>query len=161
MLRNPPSGFFLASSSSRSIELKRRRWQYDFWWTFLDAQLRGEPDILPFDYHPGPRLPAIRRNSATSKVMLGWFKLRNEGRGYRDHVKSFRFLMMLSGRNGLWSGFIADAVVQPPDRRSQRNAPNMPLWPHSNATLSMPPEKSLTALRASQSSRSTCDPTSK
>ena len=85
-------------------KLRLRRWQYDFWYIVLYAQLRGNPDIVPFDYHPDLELPAIGRYSATSKVMLGWFKRHNEGRAYEDQVRPFGFLLMLFGRNGIWGG---------------------------------------------------------
>ena len=95
-------------------KLKLRRWQYDFWWMVLDAQLRGDPDIVPFDYHRGLMLPAIGRYGATSKVMLGWFRHHNEGLDYQDQVRPFGFLLMLFGRNGPWGGFSADAVDAAP-----------------------------------------------
>lgn len=95
-------------------KLRLRRWQYDFWYIVLDAQLRGDPEIIPFDYHPNLSLPAIGRYGATSKVMLGWFKSHNEGRDYQDQVRPFGFLLMLFGRNGSWSGFSADAVDAAP-----------------------------------------------
>ena len=81
-------------------KLKLRRWQYDFWWKLVDAQLKGDPDIVPSDYHPALSFPALGRYSATSKVMLGWFKRHNEGRRYEDQVRPFGFLTLLFGRNG-------------------------------------------------------------
>jgi hypothetical protein len=60
------------------------RWQYDIWHQIIQAELQGHPDRVDLSYHPALEGPAASRYGATTPELLGWFKLYNRNRAYRD-----------------------------------------------------------------------------
>jgi hypothetical protein len=89
--------------SKIKISLGIPRWQSDLWLRIIEAALSGNPDRVILDYHPNFQRPALSRYGATTPEQLGWFKLWNESKSYREQVKPFNFL----------TTFMADTLLRP------------------------------------------------
>lgn len=87
----PPPGLPLS-------EIGVARWQYDFWYQILCADLAGHPDQVDLSYHPTLSNPAASRYGASTPELLRWFKPHNNGRPYIDQVKPFNFMVCFQGR---------------------------------------------------------------
>lgn len=102
------------------------RWHCDLWHQIVTAGLAGHPDQVSLDYHPAMMGPSRSRYAATSPDLLRWFKAYNEGRGYREQVKPFSFMLSYS------VGFTDknDGIVSAPRRgRPKKIAPVKPIAP--------------------------------
>jgi hypothetical protein len=67
-------------------------WQEDVWRDIVVAALRGEPQPVPFATRDQLKIPAASRYSATTPIILGWFRRYNEGRPYAEQIRPFGFL---------------------------------------------------------------------
>ena len=69
------------------------RWQYDFWYQIIMADLEDHPDQVDLSPLPNLDIPAASRYSAASVPLLHWFDKFNEGKTWREQVKAFNFLL--------------------------------------------------------------------
>jgi transcriptional regulator with XRE-family HTH domain len=67
-------------------------WQEDVWRDIVVAALRGEPQPVPFATRDRLKIPAASRYSATTPIILGWFRRYNEDRSYAEQIRPFGFL---------------------------------------------------------------------
>ncbi len=85
-----------ASIPTPSIPLSEigvERWQYDFWYQIVMAELEGHPDQVDFSPLRGLDKPAASRYSASTPTLLHWFDMFNRGRPYAEQVKAFNFML--------------------------------------------------------------------
>ncbi len=87
-------------------------WHCDLWHQIVMAAQSAAPDVVPLDYHPALKLPAISRYSATAPDLLAWFNPHNEGRDYADQVKPFGFLLAMQASRVCHD----EAIIGPPTR---------------------------------------------
>ncbi len=86
-------------------KLGLHRWQYDFWYQIVSSALAGDPDNVDLSYHRALQKPAMRKYSASTPHMLGWFKPWNKDQDHTSKmVRPFNFLSVFSGkRTNLYS----------------------------------------------------------
>ena len=93
-----------------------KRWQHDLWIKIIQAALAGKPNRVALDWHPSLQKPAISRYGATSPKLLKWMDHWNEGKGYRDQVKPFGFLVSLMARTVAFAPTMEVDFVDPTQR---------------------------------------------
>ena len=109
-------------------EIGVRRWQYDLWFQIIQAAYSDTPEMVPLDYHPALRNPAVSRYAATTPELLQWFKRYNTGRPYCDQVKPFNFMCALQAKLGAQIG---TSLGKPAIRRRSSLKPIAPYFPNT------------------------------
>jgi transcriptional regulator with XRE-family HTH domain len=94
--RDGPSS--IPSPSVPLTEIGIRRWQYDLWFQIVKAAYTDKPAVVPLDYHPRLKSPAISRYAATTPDLLRWFAHFNAARPYAEQVKPFGFMCALQAK---------------------------------------------------------------
>jgi hypothetical protein len=87
------------------------RWQYDFWYQIIIAELEGHPDQV--DLSPLKHLDrkAASRYSASTSALLHWFDAFNECKAYADQVKAFNFMLAYQVLRPAYNAAIADGEI--------------------------------------------------
>jgi hypothetical protein len=101
-------------------------WQEDAWRDIVTAALRGETQPVPFARREGLNLPAASRYSATTPIILGWFRRYNEGRPYVEQIRPFGFLTWFHAKRPeehFWQEGADSAVWDPRARAPKPVAP--------------------------------------
>ena len=109
-------------------EIGVRRWQYDLWFKIIQAACSDTPAMVPLDYHPALRNPAVSRYAATTPQLLRWFKQYNVGRPYCDQVKPFNFMCALQAK---LDAQIATLYGKAASRRRPLLKPIAPYFPNT------------------------------
>lgn len=68
------------------------RWQYDLWYRIVKAAMEGHPAQVCLDGMPRLDKPAATRYTATTPILLRWFKEHNSSLPYEEQVKPFGFV---------------------------------------------------------------------
>jgi hypothetical protein len=77
----------------KATDMGVERWQYDFWYQIIMAELEGHPDQVDLLPLPNLHLRAASRYSAASAPLLHWFDAFNKGKPFSEQVKAFNFLL--------------------------------------------------------------------
>ena len=103
------------------------RWQHDLWHQIIKSALAGRFDVVPCNYHPALRAPAMSRYAATTPDILNWFKTYNANRPYASQVKPFNFMSAFQETSCSDLSFIAD--VEPTAKAQRRKGKKQTLRP--------------------------------
>jgi len=92
-------------------EIGVERWQHDFWYQIILAELEGHPDQVDLSALPNLHLPAASRYSAASASLLHWFDTFNRDKPFSEQVKAFNFLLAFQVSKSRFYTAIADATI--------------------------------------------------
>jgi len=118
-------------------EIGVHRWHHDLWVKIIEAALAGTPHKVSLDWHPALSLPAVSRYAATSPHMLKWMDTFNKGKGYRDRINPFGFMVTFQAKSGAMVDLDLSAITDP----SQRGRPRKRIAPKPVAPFETDPAK--------------------
>jgi len=111
-------------------EIGVRRWQYDLWYTIIQAALRDHADAVSLDWHPKLQTPAAIRYTASSPPLLKWMARWNKDKPYEDQVHPFGFLLSFMPRAGVFAPVEAEPIGKLKRGRPQIAKPLTPIAPY-------------------------------
>ena len=88
------------------------RWQYDFWYQIIVAELEGHPDQIDLSILKHLDRKAASRYSASTSELLRWYGAFNKGKPYAEQVKAFNFMLAYQLSRSAYYAAIAQGDVE-------------------------------------------------